>query len=382
MNPIPRPAGRSVLAATGLLLACSAAQAQSSVTIYGAIDVYAAQQSGSGVASRKVLGSGLNPNALGFMGREDLGGGLTAGFVLEGQPMMDTGLMGQGGKMFGRQANVYMEGAFGRVTLGRVHLPGRAFGIKYNASGWLASDPQGQMAVATGSTLGPLMNGDTVGSRVSNAVMYTAPRLGGFTFSVVQSAGEGGPFSAGQVKMTQFGAGFTAGPFTTDLVYSKVPELAGNQLRQTDYSIGAQYRPGGGVTLIAAHFSHQGSSVAAPGATTAIAGSTGTDRTTLIGARFTSGLHTFGATYGQLKAAAVHRGRRPGNISAPFSAPLDDVTGWALGYTYALSKRTQLFAAYGSLDSDALGQVSLTADLRPVAGGRSTLAASGVRHSF
>jgi predicted porin len=381
MNPSPRHAQRCMLAAAGLLLACGSAQSQS-VTIYGAIDVYAAQQSGSGVASRKVLGSGLNPNALGFMGREDLGGGLAAGFVLEGQPMMDTGLMGQGGKMFGRQAIVYMEGAFGRVTLGRVHLPGRAFGIKYNASGWLASDPQGQMAVATGSTLGPLMNSDTVGSRVSNAVMYTAPRLGGFTFSVVQSAGEGGPFSAGQVKMTQFGAGFTAGPFTTDLVYSKVPELAGNQLRQTDYSIGAQYRPGGGVTLIVSHFSHQGSSVAAPGATTAIAGSKGTDRTTLIGARFTTGLHTIGATYGQLKAATVHRGRRPGNISAPFSAPLDDVTGWALGYTYALSKRTQLFAAYGSLDSDALGQVSLTADLRPLAGGRSTLAASGVRHSF
>jgi len=376
MNRFPRPL------AAALLLACGAAQSQSTVTIYGAIDVYVGQQTGSGVSSRKVLNSGLNPNALGFMGREDLGGGLSTGFVLEGQPAMDTGAMGQGGKMFGRQSLVYLDGAFGRITLGRVHLPGRAFGIKYNSSGWLSTDPQGQMAVATGSTLGPLMNSDTVGSRVSNAVMYTAPRLGGFTFSVVQSAGEGGSFSTGQVKMTQFGAGYTEGAFTTDMVYSKVPELAGNQLNQTDYSIGAQYALGGGVTLIASHFSHQGSSVAAPGATTAIAGSKGTDRTYLMGAKYTTGQHTFGATYGQLKAAAVHRGRRPGNMSAPFVAPLDDVTGWALGYTYALSKRTQLFVAYGSLDSDALGQVSLTADLRPVAGGKSTLAASGVRHSF
>ena len=382
MNHTFRPTARGTLAAAALLLVCAAAHAQSSVTIYGAIDVYAAQQSGSGVSSRKVLGSGLNPNALGFMGREDLGGGLSAGFVLEGQPALDTGAMGQGGKMFGRQSNVYLDGGFGRVTLGRVHLPGRAFGIKYNSSGWLSSDPQGQMAVATGSTLGPLMNSDTVGSRVSNAVMYTAPRLGGFTFSAVQSAGEGGPFSTGQVKMTQFGVGFTEGAFTTDLVYSKVPELAGNQLSQTDYSIGAQYKLGSSVTLIASHFSHQGSSVAAPGATTAIAGSKGTDRTYLVGAKFNTGPHTFGATYGRLKAADVHRGRRPANMSAPFVAPLDDVTGWALGYSYALSKRTQLFAAYGSMDNDTLGQVSLTADLRPVAGGKSTLAASGVRHSF
>ena len=41
----------------------------------------------------------------------------------------------------------------GQARLLGVHLPGRAFGIKYNSSGWLSTDPQGQMAVATGSTL-------------------------------------------------------------------------------------------------------------------------------------------------------------------------------------------------------------------------------------
>src|SRR5688572_25982552 len=105
MNTIPRPTAQVALAA-GLLLVCSAVHSQSSVSLYGALDAYAAHQSGSGVASRKVVGSGLNPNALGFMGREDLGGGLFAGFVLEGQPALDTGTQGQGGKMFGRQSNV------------------------------------------------------------------------------------------------------------------------------------------------------------------------------------------------------------------------------------------------------------------------------------
>ncbi|MBL8305687.1 MAG: porin, partial [Rubrivivax sp.] len=50
--------------------------------------------------------------------------------------------------------------------------------------------------------------------------------------------------------------------------------------------------------------------------------------------------------------------------------------------TYALSKRTQVFAAYGSLDNDAQGSASFTIDLRPTAGGKSTLIASGIRHSF
>ena len=33
--------------------------------------------------------------------------------------------------------------AKGRVTAGRIHLPGRAFSIKYTATGWLSSDPLG-----------------------------------------------------------------------------------------------------------------------------------------------------------------------------------------------------------------------------------------------
>ena len=373
------------LALTAALAAFSPlAGAQSStVTIYGAMDAYVAQQGGTGISSRKVLNSGYNPNNLGFAGREDLGGGLAAGFTLEGQPSLDTGAMGQGGKMFGRQANVWLDGGFGRITAGRIHLPGRGFSIKYTATGWLSSDPLGNMALAVGSMFGPLMNGDAVGGRVSNALMYSSPRgLGGFNFSLLQSAGEGGPFSTGQAKLTQLGAGFTAGDFTADIVYAKIPELVGNQLPQTDYAFGAQYAFGGGFKVMGSYFSHQGVSVAAPGGTTAIANTKGTDKTTLVGLTYTAGVHFVGFSYGRTKVAAAHRGRRPGNVTAPFSTVLDDMTGYSLAYTYSLSKRTQLFAAYGLLDNDALGSASYTVDLRPTAGGKSTLTAAGIRHSF
>lgn len=374
-----QPARIALAAACALLSPLAGAQ---SVQIYGQIDAYVAQQGGSGIASRKVLNSGYNPNNLGFAGREDLGGGLAAGFTMEGQPSLDTGAYGQGGKFFGRQSNVWLDGAFGRVTAGRIHLPGRAFSIKYTSTGWLSSDPLGNMALAVGSMFGPLMNGDAVGGRVSNALMYTSPRFGGASFSILQSAGEGGTFATGQAKLTQFGAGFTAGSFTADVVYAKIPELAGNQLPQTDYAFGAQYGFGGGFKIIGSYFSHQGMSVAAPGATTAIAGSKGTDKTYLGGLTYTTGAHFVGFTYGKTKVADAHRGRRPGNVTAPFSTIIDDMTGWSLGYTYSLSKRTQLFAAYGSLDNDKLGSASYTVDLRPVAGGKSTLLASGIRHAF
>lgn len=380
-RPLSALAGAAALALTSL--APLSAHAQSStVTIYGSLDAYVAQQGGTGISSRKVLNSGYNPNNLGFAGREDLGGGLFVGFTLEGQPSLDTGAMGQGGKMFGRQANVWMESGFGRVTAGRIHLPGRAFSIKYTATGWLSSDPLGNMALAVGSMFGPLMNGDAVGGRVSNALMYSSPRMGGISFQVLQSAGEGGQFSAGQAKLTQGWVGFTAGDFTADFVYAKIPELAGNQLPQTDFAVGAQYTIGGGFKVMGSYFSHQGMAVAAPGSTTAIANSKGTDKTTLIGLVYTAGVHTLGASYGRTKVADVHRGRRPGNVTAPFSTILDDITGYSFAYNYALSKRTQLFVAYGLMDNDALGSASYTVDLRPTAGGKSTLTAAGIRHNF
>jgi predicted porin len=379
---VPHPKLRLAALAAAACTLSPLAGAQSNVTIYGTLDVFVAQQGGSGISSRKVLGSGYNPNNLGFAGREDLGGGLAAGFTMEGQPVLDTGTYAQGGKFFGRQANVWLDGGFGRITAGRIHLPGRGFSIKYTATGLLSSDPLGMMALSVGSMFGPLMNGDAIGGRVSNALMYSSPRMGGFSFSVLQSAGEGGLFSAGQAKLMQIGAGYSAGPFAVDFVYAKIPELAGSQLPQTDYAFGAQYTIGGGFKVMASYFSHEGVSVAAPGATTAIAGSKGTDKSTLLGLVYNTGPHTVGASYGMTKVAGVHRGRRPGNMTAPFATIVDDMTGFSLSYTYALSRRTQLFAAYGSLDNDALGSASYTFDLRPTAGGKSTLVASGIRHSF
>ena len=153
-----------------------------------------------------------------------------AGFTLEGQPSLDTGAMGQGGKFFGRQSNVWLDRRL-RPRHRRPHPPARArgFSIKYTATGWLSSDPLGNMALAVGSMFGPLMNGDAVGGRVSNALMYSSPRnLGGFSFSVLQSAGEGGHLLHRPGQAHAAGRRVhAAGDFTADVVYAKIPELAG-----------------------------------------------------------------------------------------------------------------------------------------------------------
>src|SRR5689334_19126644 len=98
------------LATLGLMSLACAAHAQSSVTLYGIIDVglnYISNASGSRLFN---LSTGVQQaNRFGLRGVEDLGGGLKAIFVLENGFNLGTGALGQNnpgstqGLMFGRQ---------------------------------------------------------------------------------------------------------------------------------------------------------------------------------------------------------------------------------------------------------------------------------------
>ena len=80
---------RSIALAVLATLASGAALAQSSVTLYGRLNVTAERQK-VGSDTQTVLED--NYSRIGFKGEEDLGGGLKAGFWLEGEFDADTGL--------------------------------------------------------------------------------------------------------------------------------------------------------------------------------------------------------------------------------------------------------------------------------------------------
>ena len=94
--------------AMALLGACSLAHAQSSVTLYGVLDSSLANTTnvnanGDNLAKMPTL-TGSLPSRWGLRGVEDLGGGLQAVFALESGFGVDSGALGQGGRLFGRQA--------------------------------------------------------------------------------------------------------------------------------------------------------------------------------------------------------------------------------------------------------------------------------------
>jgi predicted porin len=156
---------KSLLALAVLGAFAGAASAQSTVTLYGRVDLSLNKPIGTdakGVAN----GSG---SRLGVRGVEDLGGGLKALFQIEHRFNADTGAMSDAARMWGGRSIVGIEGGFGRFWMGREYTPSFL-------TSELLSDPWGYDTVAAQA----YMTGSGA-VRSDNSVNYQVG-FGGFTF--------------------------------------------------------------------------------------------------------------------------------------------------------------------------------------------------------
>jgi predicted porin len=152
--------------------AAGAALAQSSVTLFGVVDVGVARLTGTNVSRTGVTTGGANISRLGFRGTEDLGGGLAASFWLEAGLDVDTGAgkgLG-GGLMFNRRSTVSLSGVnWGELRLGRDDAA--------TFLNTLIFDPF--LTNGVGGNNAFIMQGAPI--QVSNAISYFLPaNLGGF----------------------------------------------------------------------------------------------------------------------------------------------------------------------------------------------------------
>ena len=164
------------LIALAVLAASGAAMAQSSVTLFGIVDTAFGYVDKANAAGDSVYGLSTSGNAtsrLGFRGVEDLGGGLKAGFWLEGEIFGDDG--NAAGFNFKRRSTVSLAGGFGEVRLGRDMTPGYSKFISYDLFG----------QVGIGQFMGWSnwygTSGDANGIRSSNMISYYTPNFSGFT---------------------------------------------------------------------------------------------------------------------------------------------------------------------------------------------------------
>lgn len=168
----------------GLLAASAGAQAQSTVTVFGALDLNLRLVDNEGLGSRKSLSQdGVTSSRLGFRGEEDLGDGLKAGFWIEGALQPDVG--NAAGQSWQRRSTVQLRSNLGELRLGRDYTP--------TFYGFAHFDPFG--TVGLGSSFNVI---NTLGSSVATLVRssnsigyYTPPTLGGFYAQAMVAAGEG-----------------------------------------------------------------------------------------------------------------------------------------------------------------------------------------------
>ncbi|MFJ9451796.1 porin [Herbaspirillum sp. NPDC101397] len=211
---------KSLLALAVLGAFAGAAQAQSSVTIYGIVDTGVTYTSkaqtpagGTNTGSKFAVNSGVvQGSRIGFKGVEDLGGGLSAVFNLEtGFTNDNGGLQGSdavtGSNLFRRKSVVGLAGGFGSV------LVGRQTDWADTISAYTAVADFGGVTQNSGSNLNRLQ-----GVRTNNSVSYTTNNLGGFTGNLMYGFGEtAGKTSAGQ--SFGLGAKYDNGPLGLGINY-------------------------------------------------------------------------------------------------------------------------------------------------------------------
>ena len=182
-----------------------AAQAQSSVTLYGLVDLGFGHYKSRGF-SQTTMESGQDaPSRFGLRGTEDLGGGLSAVFKLEGGFSADTGAgPANGGLAFNRESYVGLAGSFGRVELGRV---------------WSVTDDPFSVHRFTNFSAYIFPEFGHFDRTYGNALKYTTPNLSGWQGSAVYSIGEGGNSTLPN-RARELGLSYEGGPLAVWASYS------------------------------------------------------------------------------------------------------------------------------------------------------------------
>ena len=362
---------KKTLIALAVLASAGLACAQSSVQLFGVVDLSLVHSKGSVSSKTQLANNGIGANQIGFRGVEDLGGGMYAGFWLEAwvNPDNGTGLAtntsnqasgtsaataGTQGITFNRRSTVSVGGGWGELRLGRDYTPSY-----WNIANF---DPWGNLGIAkslttevAGGVTGP------TGVRASNSISYL---YGGQAFNATSRGGNEGFGTSIMYYMGENNSGaanskdgngysgrvsYQSGPWNVALGTGRTKYAAGD-IKQTNF--GGIYDFG--VVRLIGHVAR--------------------DKNGAVSGRgYLLGLTAPVGTIGQLRAS--------------YSTYKTDVAGnpqtkkLGLGYVHNLSKRTAVFATIARTRNSGGASFSMYQSVTAPNGSSSAYEA-GVRHNF
>lgn len=335
------------LTAVSVLSALSGmAYAQTNVTIYGIVDTGFIKETGSDVR----MGSNWE-NRIGFKGTEDLGSGLKATFQLERRFNLNDGtnadgytidtLNDRGNTDWKGAANVGLKSdAWGAVLLGRVH--------DIAIENFSNLDPFAYYSV--GSAFG----GYSIlySEQIPNTLRYDSPEWAGLALNLSYSVGQdkhhdnaaninGVAYPYGDNGNDGFGIGlkYDNGPMLLTANYDRLADSDKSWV----WNIGGAYK----WENLTFSLGYQGTTIARPAANAlGIADTDIKQKDWLLGIQYNTGVHTAKFSYnrGEVESHSDYDGK---------------ANKYAIGYDYALSKRTTLYAiaAYIDSDNDSVGEI-------------------------
>ncbi len=406
-----------LIASAALAMVAGTAQAQSSVTVYGVLDVgvgetkFTDNATVTGFTDRKTKNTGngdggLATSRLGFRGTEDLGGGTRANFMLE-YDLTDAGsgggaaastATGEGrvaATLGARESWIGLSDAkLGELKLGRMATA--THGVVAGFSAGFANNTVGALYSAgpSGTQLPQEMSVRPHNVYADRLISYATPVFNGFQAQV----------QYGEQKIDEVGAAENSSKFTDIALRYSAGKLAlGAAMQKREIATVTAFTAASGSTA--------GTAGAAANITTfnqsdipaaaAAANSKITYETTALGASYNFGvaqpflLHTVQKADSSVAAAGEFLNRKVTEVGVrvPFGkvntfvstfdgdykyganvASKDEVKGYQLGAIYDLSKRTALYAITGKHEQKGTGSDTYKAKL--------TGTSVGVRHSF
>lgn len=304
---------KSLLALSVLSAFAGVASAQTNVTVYGIVDAGFVREFGDGPERSKLTSGIKNGSRLGFKGTEDLGGGISANFLLENGFQVDNGTLGQSdpasniNRLFGRQAYVGLSSK----TLGAINL-GRQYAPIFTSQD--SVDPFG-----TGLA-GALTNIMASVVRVDNSIKYSTPLMGGLSADVLYGFGEVAGDSS-ESRTLGGSLNFSNGPIAATLAHTNVDTPA----------VGEKTK----LTLLGGTFDF---GVAKAHAAFQLEKGVATDaRDYMIGVSAPIGAGTILASY-------IRK-----NDRTTLEQDADQI---AVGYVHNLSKRTNVYTSFARISND------------------------------
>jgi len=383
---------KSLLALAAMGAFAGAAQAQSSVTVYGTLDA-AVRVTDSGATTTNgkttnMAGGTTVTDKLGFRGVEDLGGGRTAFFQLEtaisfldnnaatatGQSASPAALPGN---WIGNRRPSFVglsDKSIGKLEMGSLYTPGfrfTGFGAIMGTNVFGTNLSQGMITNSTADAASTSATATTTADYkiVANAVAYTTPTIAGANLELFATSKD--TAASGYGGVTGAMLNYTLGKLTAQAYIQRIQATAtagtaNGDTKANSAGLGVGYDFG----VVNTRLSYQTNDPSDK-----IANNTITVTKLSVSAPVTKVVNLY-AGYAMLKEATG------GSLYSLNTTVAGEAKVMNLGVSYALSKRSSIYADYASLSQDNNSRFILSGSAIGTAGLKPSQIAIGMRHAF